>query len=98
MTAIDTDVVAVQRMFDINVFGPMRMVRHFHDMIIGAKGAIVNIGSIGGVIPYLYGCEYLQSRGKFRSLNFEKHHTMPPRQPWHTGVIHSALRCHLLSM
>lgn len=58
MTAIDTDVVAVQRMFDINVFGPMRMVRHFHDMIIEAKGVIVNIGSIGGVIPYLYGCKY----------------------------------------
>lgn len=58
MTAIDTDVVAVQRMFDINVFGPMRMVRHFHDLLIEAKGAIVNIGSIAGVIPYLYGSSY----------------------------------------
>ncbi|KAI5854489.1 NAD(P)-binding protein [Durotheca rogersii] len=58
MTAIDTDVVAVQRMFDINVFGPMRMVHHFHGMIIKAAGAIVNIGSIGGVIPYLYGASY----------------------------------------
>lgn len=57
MPAIDTDVKAVQRMFDINVFGPMRMVCHFHDMLILAKGTIVNIGSIGGVIPYLYGCE-----------------------------------------
>jgi 1-acylglycerone phosphate reductase len=36
MTAIDTDVAAVQRMFDINVFGPMRMVRTFHPMIIAA--------------------------------------------------------------
>lgn len=55
MTAIDTDVAAVQRMFDINLLGPMRMVRHFHDMLIKSEGAIVNIGSIGGVIPYLYG-------------------------------------------
>ncbi|KAL9622079.1 MAG: hypothetical protein Q9160_003578 [Pyrenula sp. 1 TL-2023] len=53
MTAIDTDVAAVQRMFNINLFGPMRMVRSFHDMIIRAKGAIVNIGSIGGIIPIL---------------------------------------------
>ncbi|KAK7738596.1 NADPH-dependent 1-acyl dihydroxyacetone phosphate reductase [Diatrype stigma] len=30
MTAIDTDVKSVQRMFDINVFGPMRMVHSFH--------------------------------------------------------------------
>ncbi|KAJ8114309.1 hypothetical protein ONZ43_g4935 [Nemania bipapillata] len=47
MTAIDTDVTAVQRMFDINVFGPMRMVRSFHDLLIAAKGVVVNIGSIG---------------------------------------------------
>jgi NAD(P)-dependent dehydrogenase (short-subunit alcohol dehydrogenase family) len=44
MTAIGTDVAAVQRMFDINLFGPMRMVRSFHSMIIAAKGSIVNIG------------------------------------------------------
>ncbi|KAH7323182.1 hypothetical protein B0I35DRAFT_510375 [Stachybotrys elegans] len=58
MTGIDTDVSAVQRMFDINLFGPMRMVRHFHPMLIRAKGAIVNIGSIGGIMPYLYGSSY----------------------------------------
>ncbi|KAI1432419.1 hypothetical protein GGR50DRAFT_674466 [Xylaria sp. CBS 124048] len=58
MPAIDTDVAAVQRMFDINVFGPMRMVHHFHDLLIKAKGAIVNIGSIGGIVPYLYGSSY----------------------------------------
>jgi 1-acylglycerone phosphate reductase len=57
MPAIDTDVAAVQRMFDINLFGPMRMVCHFHDMLIRSKGTIVNIGSIGGIIPFLYGCE-----------------------------------------
>lgn len=57
MTAIDTDVAAVQRMFNINVFGPMRMLHHFHAMIIKATGAIVNIGSVGGVVPYLYGCK-----------------------------------------
>jgi len=58
MTAIDTDIVEVQRMFNVNVFGPMRMVHHFHGMIIRASGAIVNIGSIGGIIPYLYGSSY----------------------------------------
>ncbi|KAI0547921.1 hypothetical protein F4679DRAFT_552569 [Xylaria curta] len=58
MPAIDTDVAAVQRMFDVNVFGPMRMVHHFHDLLIRAKGTIVNIGSIGGIVPYLYGSSY----------------------------------------
>lgn len=55
MTAIDTDVNAVKRMFEVNVFGPMQMVHHFHDMLIRAAGTIVNIGSIGGVVPYMYG-------------------------------------------
>ena len=55
MTAIDTDIEPVQRMFDINVFGPMRMIHHFHDMLIRSTGTIVNIGSIGGVVPYVYG-------------------------------------------
>lgn len=66
MTAIDTDVSEVQRMFDINVFGPMRMVRSFHAMIIHAQGTIVNISSIGGLIPFLYGCKY--SRNFLSSL------------------------------
>ncbi|TRX92612.1 hypothetical protein FHL15_006539 [Xylaria flabelliformis] len=56
-TAADTDVTAVQKMFDVNVFGPMRMVHVFHDMIIRSKGTIVNIGSIGGIVPYVYGGE-----------------------------------------
>ncbi|KAF5544158.1 1-acyldihydroxyacetone-phosphate reductase [Fusarium phyllophilum] len=62
MTAIDTDVISVQRMFDVNVFGPMRMVHHFHDMIIKGSGTIVNIGSIGGTIPFVYGSSYNASK------------------------------------
>ncbi|KAI0098690.1 NAD(P)-binding protein [Nemania sp. FL0031] len=58
MTAIDTDVKQVQLMFDVNVFGPMRMVHHFHDMLIHASGTIVSIGSIGGIVPYVYGSSY----------------------------------------
>ncbi|KAI1116261.1 NAD(P)-binding protein [Nemania sp. NC0429] len=58
MPAADSDITAVQKMFNVNVFGPMRMVHHFHDTIIRAKGTIVNIGSIGGIVPYVYGSSY----------------------------------------
>ncbi|KAL8638434.1 MAG: hypothetical protein Q9228_004414 [Teloschistes exilis] len=58
MTGIDTDVKAVQKMFDVNVFGPMRMVRTFHPFLIRAHGTIVNIGSVGGIVPYVYGSSY----------------------------------------
>ncbi|KAL4938554.1 hypothetical protein BDV06DRAFT_215008 [Aspergillus oleicola] len=62
MPAIDTDVAAVQRMFDVNLFGPMRMVHHFHDLLIQAAGTIVSIGSIGGVTPYVFGSSYNASK------------------------------------
>ncbi|KAI0200237.1 NAD(P)-binding protein [Astrocystis sublimbata] len=62
MTAIDTDVKEVEDMFNVNVFGPMRMVRSLHDMLIRSTGTIVNIGSIGGIVPYVYGAAYNGSK------------------------------------
>lgn len=57
MTGTDTDVKEVEKMFAVNVFGPMRMVRIFHPLLIRAQGKIINIGSVGGVVPYVYGCK-----------------------------------------
>lgn len=56
MTGIDTDVQEVQKMFNVNVFGPMRMVKSFHPLLVNARGTVVNIGSVGGIVPYVYGC------------------------------------------
>ncbi|KAL2849410.1 short chain dehydrogenase [Aspergillus pseudodeflectus] len=58
MTAIDTQVREVEKMFAVNVFGPMRMVHIFHPLLIQAKGTVVNIGSVGGIVPYVYGSSY----------------------------------------
>lgn len=58
MTAADTDVRQVEKMFAVNVFGPMRMVHHFHRMLVSARGVVVNIGSIGGICPYVFGASY----------------------------------------
>ncbi|KAI1161566.1 hypothetical protein F5B18DRAFT_429019 [Nemania serpens] len=62
MTGIDTDVKEVEKMFAVNVFGPMRMVRYFHPLIIRKGGKIVNIGSVGGIVPYVYGASYNASK------------------------------------
>jgi 1-acylglycerone phosphate reductase len=55
MTATDTDVQQVEKMFAVNVFGPVRMVKAFHKHLLTTKGTIVNIGSVGGIVPYVYG-------------------------------------------
>ena len=61
MTAADTEVKEVEKMFAVNVFGPMRMVHFFHPLLIKARGKVVNIGSVGGIVPYVYGCMFESS-------------------------------------
>ena len=62
MTAVDTDLSSVEKMFAVNVFGPMRMVHHFHRPIVEAKGLIINICSVGGISPYVFGASYNASK------------------------------------
>ncbi|CAG8973481.1 hypothetical protein HYALB_00011076 [Hymenoscyphus albidus] len=62
MPATDTKVANVEKMFAVNVFGPMRVVHFLHPMLIEAKGVVVNIGSIGGICPFVYGASYNASK------------------------------------
>ncbi|KAJ5649892.1 short chain dehydrogenase [Penicillium longicatenatum] len=62
MPATDTKVHEVEKMFAVNVFGPMRMVHFFHPLLVRSKGVVVNIGSIGGIVPYIYGASYNASK------------------------------------
>ena len=55
MTAADTQIQEVEKMFSVNVFGTMRMVHYFHRLLIAAQSIIVNIESVGGIVPYVYG-------------------------------------------
>ncbi|KAF4499908.1 short-chain dehydrogenase reductase family [Fusarium agapanthi] len=91
MTTIDTDVIAVQRMFDVNVFGPMRMVYHFHDMVIKGSGTIVNIGSIGGTIPFVYGSSYNASKAALQHWSNTLRVEMAPFKRLPEGSYYSAL-------
>ncbi|KAJ7161056.1 hypothetical protein C8R46DRAFT_358918 [Mycena filopes] len=46
-------------MFEVNLFGVMRMVQEFAPLLIASGDArIVNIGSIAGVMPYPFGSSY----------------------------------------
>ncbi|RAK98999.1 SDR family oxidoreductase [Aspergillus ibericus CBS 121593] len=62
MPATDTEVREVEKMFAVNVFGPVRMVHYFHRLLVKAQGTVVNIGSIGGIVPYIYGATYNASK------------------------------------
>jgi NAD(P)-dependent dehydrogenase (short-subunit alcohol dehydrogenase family) len=40
----------LQRLFDVNVFGPVRLTRELMPLLLAAKGRVVSIGSMGGMI------------------------------------------------
>ena len=62
MTAVDTEIAPVEKMFTVNIFGAMRMIHYFHHQIVATKGIVINIGSIGGICPFIYGAAYNASK------------------------------------
>ncbi|CUS10661.1 unnamed protein product [Tuber aestivum] len=59
----------VKSMFEVNVFGVMRMVQEFSGLLIAAEGTIVNIGSVAAVIPYTFGSAYNATKGALHSYS-----------------------------
>jgi 1-acylglycerone phosphate reductase len=51
MPLLDVDIDAGKSLFEVNFWAVLRMVQAFADMLIAAKGTIVNVGSAAGVIP-----------------------------------------------
>ncbi|KAK3670163.1 NADPH-dependent 1-acyl dihydroxyacetone phosphate reductase [Recurvomyces mirabilis] len=50
--ALDIEMSMIKAMFEVNVFGPMEMVRQCTPLLFKAKGSIVNISSILAIMPY----------------------------------------------
>jgi hypothetical protein len=66
MPALDVDVEEVKALFDANVFGIMRMCKAFAPLVIEAQGSIVMIGSLGAVMPYVFGSCYGATKAAVR--------------------------------
>ncbi|KAM4063046.1 short chain dehydrogenase [Hirsutella rhossiliensis] len=56
--ALDVDLDDARATYETNVFGPMRMIQSFIDLLIPARGLIVNISSASSEIPYLFSSVY----------------------------------------
>jgi 1-acylglycerone phosphate reductase len=87
MPATDTKVADVEKMFKVNVFGPMRVVHFLHPFLIATKGVVVNIGSIGGVCPYVYGASYNASKAALHHYGNTLRVEMRPFGYDHTSII-----------
>lgn len=50
MPTLDTDIDEARKMFDVNLWGVLAMTQAFFPLIRDAKGCIMNMGSITGVL------------------------------------------------
>jgi len=60
--AVEVDIEEVRLTFETNVFSVIRMCQAFSPLLIEAKGHIVQIGSVAGIIPYVFGSVYNASK------------------------------------
>ncbi len=50
--ALDVEMDEIKETFETNVYSVMRMCQMFAPLLIQAKGTIVQIGSLAGIMPY----------------------------------------------
>jgi 1-acylglycerone phosphate reductase len=66
---LDLDIPDVRATFEVNVFGVMAAVAAFSDMLIAAKGLIINIASLAALAPYVFGSAYCATKGAIVSYS-----------------------------
>jgi len=51
---LDTDLTLAKKLFDTNFWSVLAMVKAFSPSVIAAKGKIINIGAVTGVMTQAY--------------------------------------------
>jgi 1-acylglycerone phosphate reductase len=69
MPALDVDLDQVRATFETNLFSIMRLVQVFSPLLIEARGTIVMIGSLAGVLPYVFGSVYNASKAALHAYS-----------------------------
>ncbi|KAI1277866.1 dehydrogenase with different specificitie [Xylaria sp. FL0933] len=69
MPILDVDISKAQKLYDVNVWGPIRTVQAFADMLIASRGRIVNISSVGAVVNTPWIGTYASSKAALTNLS-----------------------------
>ncbi|KAL2005928.1 hypothetical protein VTN00DRAFT_10421 [Thermoascus crustaceus] len=67
--AMEVDISEARATFETNFFAVIVMCQTFLPLLIKAKGNIVQIGSIAGIIPYVFGSVYNASKAALHSFS-----------------------------
>lgn len=66
---LDVNIPEARKTFDVNVWGPLAMVQAFAPLLIKAHGTIVNISSVGSLMPTPYIGVYSSSKAALTMLS-----------------------------
>lgn len=69
MPLLDVDVAHAQRLHDINVWGVVRTIQAFADLLIERQGRIVNVSSVGAVVNTPWISAYASSKAALNSIS-----------------------------
>jgi len=67
--AADVDLAEARATFDTNFFAVINICQTFLPLLIKARGTIVQIGSIAGIVPYAFGSVYNASKAALHSFS-----------------------------
>ncbi|EAU37707.1 predicted protein [Aspergillus terreus NIH2624] len=67
--AMEVDLAEARATFETNFISVISMCQTFLPLLIKAKGTIVQIGSVAGVIPYVFGSVYNASKAALHSFS-----------------------------
>lgn len=70
MPLLDMPLSTARRVYETNLFAPLALVQAFAPLLVAAKGAVVNIGSIAGVIPFPWQAIYNSSKAALHHLTY----------------------------
>lgn len=59
---LDINIPEAQRLFDINLWGPLRLIQAFTDLLVATRGRIVNVSSTAAVIYTPWICMFKTAR------------------------------------
>ncbi|RAL13638.1 SDR family oxidoreductase [Aspergillus homomorphus CBS 101889] len=67
--AMEADLSEIRATFETNLFSIIYICQVFLPLLIRAKGTIVQVGSIAGIIPYVFGSVYNASKAALHSFS-----------------------------
>ncbi|KAJ5366798.1 hypothetical protein N7541_000739 [Penicillium brevicompactum] len=67
--AMEVELSEVRQTFETNLFAVITMCQTFLPLLIKAKGTIVQLGSVAGIIPYVFGSVYNASKAALHSFS-----------------------------